>query len=214
MPCHRRPFAIRIVLAYIYKGRSDCGLHSCFVNLIIIGGRKRATALKILLSVINIKNCAAPEICRRRRRRREEESAVIMITHRINIYINPKIIECLFQPLEGHSALTRSNSNCTLSMLPSQILGNATRIVTGQTGRTVTHALRVPLLHVHSHGGHQTVHAQIGQAVRSNVLRQLIRIQFVGNQLLPRGNVDSHVAGVLQRRTGDSDVHLSGARVS
>lgn len=43
---------------------------------------------------------------------------------------------------------------------------------------------------------------------------ELHRIEAVGDELLPGGDVDTHIARELERRRGDADVDLLGARVA
>lgn len=46
------------------------------------------------------------------------------------------------------------------------------------------------------------------------MLGQLGRIQLVRDQLVTSGNVDAHVARMLERRTCDSDVNFQSARIA
>lgn len=98
--------------------------------------------------------------------------------------------------------------------LPCQIFGNAARVLASQTCRAVAHAFRILRVHIHAYSGHQSLHTQVGQTVRTHMLCQLVCVHLVGDQFLSRGYVDAHVARVLQWRTGDTDVHLSGTGIS
>lgn len=46
------------------------------------------------------------------------------------------------------------------------------------------------------------------------MLGQLSRIQFIRDQLVPGGNIDAHIAWMLEWRTGNADVHLLGASIT
>lgn len=69
------------------------------------------------------------------------------------------------------------------------------------------------LLNARLHRLLQAIHRQMDQRSGAKVLRQLTRIHVIGNKFLLGGNVDPHVARIVQRWRGNSNVHLFRAAV-
>lgn len=74
--------------------------------------------------------------------------------------------------------------------------------------RTVANFLDFGTVDIFANGGLETLDRQVNETFGSDLFRQLVRIEFVGNQFVRCWNVDAHVARVVQRRRRNSDMNL------